>query len=83
MDPSRSFDIHHQRREGYTIAIKMKVRPVIAKACCLDPDKLRTAEVEFCQLEVAGFIRRSNSPWSSPLHSAHGLQERRVVAFMR
>ncbi len=42
--------------------------PVFAKARCLDPDKLRQAEAEFRQLEVAGIIRRSDSPWSSPLH---------------
>jgi hypothetical protein len=43
-------------------------RPVFAKARRLDPDKLRQAEAEFRELEVAGIIRRSDSPWSSPLH---------------
>jgi len=42
--------------------------PVFAKARRLDPDKLRIAEEEFRSLEKAGIIRRSNSPWSSPLH---------------
>ena len=42
--------------------------PVFAKARCLDPDKLRKVEAEFCKLEAAGIIRRSDSPWSSPLH---------------
>jgi len=42
--------------------------PVFAKARRLDADKLRTAEAEFCPLEQAGIARRSNSPWSTPLH---------------
>jgi hypothetical protein len=41
---------------------------VFAKARCPDPDKLRQAEAEFRKLEVAGIIRCSDSPWSSPLH---------------
>jgi hypothetical protein len=43
-------------------------RPVFAKARRLDPDKLRKAEAEFRELEAEGIIRRSDSPWSSPLH---------------
>jgi hypothetical protein len=43
-------------------------RPIFAKARRLDPDKLRQAEPEFRQLEAAGINRRSDSPWSSPLH---------------
>jgi hypothetical protein len=37
-------------------------------ASILDPDKLKIAEAEFRSLEAAGIVRRSNSPWSSPLH---------------
>ncbi len=51
--------------------IKTTGRPVFAKACRLDPDKLRKAEAEFRELEAAGIIRRSDSPWSSPLHMVH------------
>jgi hypothetical protein len=36
---------------------------VFAKTRYLDPDKLRQAEVEFRQLELAGIIRRSDLPW--------------------
>ncbi len=43
-------------------------RPVFAKARRLDPDKLKIAEAEFRSLEAAGIVRRSSSPWSSPLH---------------
>jgi hypothetical protein len=41
-------------------------RPVFAKARRLDPDKLRKAEAKFRELEAAGIIRRSDSPWSLP-----------------
>ncbi len=34
----------------------------------LDPEKHRIAEEEFLALEKAGIIRRSTSPWASPLH---------------
>ncbi len=44
-------------------------RPVFAKARRLDTDKLRKAEAEFRELEAAGIIRRSDLPWSSPLHT--------------
>jgi hypothetical protein len=43
-------------------------RPVFAKDRRLDPDKLKIAEAEFRSLEAAEIVRRSNSPWSSPLH---------------
>ncbi len=42
--------------------------PVFAKARRLDPEKLASAKQEFSAMEKAGIIRRSNSPWSSPLH---------------
>jgi hypothetical protein len=41
---------------------------VFAKARRLDLDKLRQAKAEFRQLEAAGIIRCSDSPWSSSLH---------------
>src|SRR5450830_1451924 len=43
-------------------------RPVFAKSRRLDPDKLRSAESEFRTLEGLGIVRRSDSPWASPLH---------------
>ena len=42
--------------------------PVFAKAWRLDPDKLEIAKKEFESMEKVGIIRRSTSPWSSPLH---------------
>jgi hypothetical protein len=41
---------------------------LFAKARRLDPDKHRIAEAEFRALEKAGVVRRSKSPWASPLH---------------
>ncbi len=52
-------------------------RPVFAKARRLDQDKLRKAEAEFRELEAAGIIRRSDSPWSSQLHMVHKKDESR------
>jgi len=55
-------------KHGVRHSIETSGRPVFAKARRLDPDKLRIAEAEFRSLEKAGIVRRSNSPWSSPLH---------------
>jgi hypothetical protein len=58
--PNPKHDVSH--------SIEMTGRPVFAKARRLDPEKHRIAEAEFRNLEKAGIVRRSNSPWSSPLH---------------
>jgi hypothetical protein len=42
--------------------------PVFTKSRRLDPEKLQIAKAEFKRLESAGIIRRSKSPWASPLH---------------
>ena len=42
--------------------------PVHAKARRLSPEKLATARREFAEMEKLGIIRRSSSPWASPLH---------------
>jgi hypothetical protein len=42
--------------------------PIFAKSCRLDPEKLKISKVEFKRLESAGIVRRSKSPWASPLH---------------
>ena len=41
---------------------------MFARARQLDPEKLASTKAEFSAMEKAGIIRRSNSPWSSPLH---------------
>jgi len=43
--------------------------PVHARARRLDPAKLIIAKAEFENMERLGIIRRSNSPWASPLHN--------------
>jgi len=53
---------------GVEHVIETTGRPVFAKARRLDPTKLCLAKQEFAQLEKDGVIRRSSSPWSSPLH---------------
>jgi hypothetical protein len=55
-------------RHGVRHFVETTGHPVFAKARRLDPDKLKVAEAEFRSLEAAGIVRRSNSPWSSPLH---------------
>jgi hypothetical protein len=42
--------------------------PVSSKFRHLDSEKLAAAKAEFAQLERDGIIRRSSSPWASPLH---------------
>jgi hypothetical protein len=42
--------------------------PIRAKFRRLDPEKLAAAKKEFLAMEAAGVVRRSNSPWASPLH---------------
>ena len=48
--------------------IKTDGHPVFAKPRRLDQAKLEAAKAEFAELERLGIIRRSDSPWSSPLH---------------
>ena len=42
--------------------------PLHARARRLDPDKLAVAKSEFAKMEQLSIIRRSSSPWASPLH---------------
>ena len=42
--------------------------PVFAKARRLCPERLACARQAFDKLLVDGIVRRSDSPWSSPLH---------------
>uniref|UniRef100_A0AAQ4Q920 Gypsy retrotransposon integrase-like protein 1 n=1 Tax=Gasterosteus aculeatus aculeatus TaxID=481459 RepID=A0AAQ4Q920_GASAC len=42
--------------------------PVYARARRLDPTKLAVAKAEFSNMERLGIVRRSASPWASPLH---------------
>ena len=51
-----------------THTVETTGRPVFAKARLLDPEKRKIAQAEFAELERLGIVRRSSSPWSSPLH---------------
>ncbi|KAK3745740.1 hypothetical protein RRG08_030549 [Elysia crispata] len=51
-------------RHGVHHFILTKDRPVFARA----PDRLAVAKKEFSEMEKMGIIRKSNSPWASPLH---------------
>ena len=42
--------------------------PTHARARRLSPEKLSVAKKEFDEMEQMGIVRKSNSPWSSPLH---------------
>lgn len=42
--------------------------PVYTRARRLDPAKLAIARAEFNNMERLGIVRRSSSPWASPLH---------------
>jgi transposase InsO family protein len=53
---------------GVSHTVETIGRPIFAKSRRLDPEKLRSAETEFRDLERLGIVRRSDSPWSSPLH---------------
>jgi hypothetical protein len=55
-------------RHGVEHSVVTSGPPIFSRARRLDPDKLRVAEAEFRSLEAAGIVRRSDSPWSSPLH---------------
>lgn len=42
--------------------------PLHCRARRLAPEKLSLAKAEFAKMEAMGIIRRSDSPWASPLH---------------
>ena len=48
--------------------IKTSGSPVFSRPRRLDQAKLEAAKAEFAELERLGIIRRSDSPWASPLH---------------
>ena len=48
--------------------IETRGQPIRAKARPLPPQKLAAAKANFAELASSGIVRRSNGPWSSPLH---------------
>ncbi|GFR59050.1 Pol polyprotein [Elysia marginata] len=57
-----------ENKHGIVHHIPTPGPPVHARARRLDHDKLSAAKAEFEELERLGIVRRSSSPWSSPLH---------------
>lgn len=55
-------------KHGMEHLIITKGQPVHARSRRLPPDKLAAAKAEFDRMEAMGIIRRSSSPWASPLH---------------
>ena len=55
-------------KHGVEHFIPTKGPPVHAHARRLPPDKLALAKSEFERMKEMGIIRRSSSPWASPLH---------------
>ena len=61
---------------NYTGEVRHKVqhyiqttgRPLHARPRRLEGEKLRIAKEEFLKMEALGIVRRSDSPWASPLH---------------
>ena len=55
-------------KHGVHHFIPTKDGPVFAQARRLAPDRLAIAKKEFSEMEKMGIIRKSSSPWASPLH---------------
>lgn len=59
---------NHDIKHGVEHYIVTEGPPVYSRPRRLNADKLAIAQTEFMRLEKAGIIRRSKSPWASPLH---------------
>ena len=57
-------------KHGVELHIITDGPPLYSKPRRVNADKLAVAKAEFAEMEALGIIRRSNSPWSSPLHIA-------------
>jgi hypothetical protein len=55
-------------RHHTTHSIHTACPPIAARARRLSPEQLSVVEKTFKELESLGIVRRSDSPWSSPLH---------------
>ena len=55
-------------KHGVEHHIETNGPPLHARARRLNSEKLSVARAEFAHMEQVGIVRRSNSPWASPLH---------------
>ena len=60
--------IQSPTKHGIEHFISTKGPPIHARARRLPPDKLAIARAEFDRMQKMGIIRKSSSPWASPLH---------------
>ena len=56
------------KKHGVEHFITTRGPPIHARVRRLPPDKLAAAKSEFDRMEAMGIVRRSSSPWASPLH---------------
>ena len=62
------FHASYESLHGVEHCLTITGPPVFSRARRLHDKQLAVAKVEFKMMEDLGIIRRSNSPWSSPLH---------------
>ena len=62
------FKLADENKHGVEHHLPTKGPPVFARARRLNEKQLVVAKQEFRKMEELGIIRRSDSPWSSPLH---------------
>lgn len=55
-------------KHGVEHFIETSGPPVSARARRLDPERLASAKATFKEMEEQGIVRKSKSPWASPLH---------------
>ena len=55
-------------KHGVQHYIETSGPPISSRARRLDPEKLASAKSAFKEMEEQSIIRKSNSPWASPLH---------------
>lgn len=60
--------VHNRNKHGVEHHIVTQGPPVYSRPRRLTADKLAIAKKEFLSMEEMGIIRRSSSPWASPLH---------------
>ena len=60
----------HMKTPSHSVSLSIPTSgpPVFAKQRRLSPEKLLIAKKEFKVMEDLGIIRKSHSPWASPLH---------------
>ena len=65
----QSSDFHSEiNKHGIQHYVLTSGPPLHSCARRLDEAKLASAKAEFAKMEKEGIVRRSNSPWASPLH---------------